>query len=540
MKKISFILLSVLIISSCSYFISLIDDGEYEVLNTEKPQLNLIFSNNINGETHPCGCRHFPLGGLPQVAGKLHELKKTGEMIYVDTGDTLFPTSILPEWLRKSLTFSAKNLAMGLDQLGLKYFVPGEKDFAGGIEFLREIANAVKFKFLLSNLKDPKTIPHIKYAKIEHGPHRIFLMGVVLPETLGTYAHLFTAPKAAIAATIELIGKAGYDEKNPFHRLIVLSHSGMDDDKELSKKYPQLDWIIGSHTQSFTTYPVEEGKTKIVQVLSRNHYLGHIKINFKKGKKYDTYQIHEIRDELAKLITPNPFDDFIINHKKQVARLQDEEQEQSFKGDLAVDKLKTANTCIGCHQSQSNHWEKTPHSIAFYTLLQVQEQNNLTCIKCHSVGQGQLQGFLKAKDIVQFDETIKEAHKDIHRKKYWDQVREALSPIKSVRKLSAKDLKIYSRKWVAIDEKNKVKHNFSNVQCLNCHDKATDHPFENNTVVIDKKERFAKIQQKCLNCHDRDQSPLWYKKDKKGFPTKLNDKKFLNYYEKISCPDHTQ
>lgn len=531
-------LLTLLSISSCSYFIEFIDNGEYEVLNAEKSQLNIVFSNNIHGETHPCGCRHFPLGGLPQIAGKFHEIKKTGDFLYVDTGDTFFPTSAMPKWLEKSLIFGAENLARAMDKLGLQYFVPGDKDFAAGIEFLSELAGKVDFKFLIANLKDPESIPHIKYAVIEHGPHKIFITGIVKPDTIGAPGKYFSPVYRSLEEVIKKITKEGYKSKDPFHRLVVLSHSGMDDDKELVKKFPYINWVVGSHTQSFTTDPEVVGNTNLVQVLSRNHYLGQITIDFKKSKKNDSFKIHEIRDELAKKISPNPFDDFIIKHKQKMAMIQEQEQKETLKSNTDVEKLKTAASCLKCHDSQGTHWQKTPHSIAYYTLLKVQEQNNLTCIKCHSVGQGDIQGFQKAEDLVVFNKEVKNIPQ--HRKKYWDQVKEALSPIQSVRSESPKKLKAFSKKWLAIDEKMKVEHNFSNVQCLNCHEKQQDHPFEEDTVEINSKERYDKISTRCLDCHTRDQSPGWYKKDASGFPKSLDELKFVKNYKRFSCPKYVQ
>ena len=100
MKKILLPLLFIL--SSCSYFISHIDKNERAAEDQKKsnsPQtLALVFSHNISGETHPCGCRNFPLGGLPQVAGLFSSLSKNAEVFYVDTGDTFFPSSVILEW----------------------------------------------------------------------------------------------------------------------------------------------------------------------------------------------------------------------------------------------------------------------------------------------------------------------------------------------------------------------------------------------------------------------------------------------------------
>src|SRR5690606_27500849 len=90
------LLLSLTFLASCSYFISNFAGEDYAVIGMKSDQLKLLFSHNISGETHPCGCRTFPLGGLPQIAGEMHELQEDGsELFYVDTGDTFFPTNRL-------------------------------------------------------------------------------------------------------------------------------------------------------------------------------------------------------------------------------------------------------------------------------------------------------------------------------------------------------------------------------------------------------------------------------------------------------------
>ena len=94
MKK--FLLPLVLLLSSCSLFISKVDEGEAAKKSEKPANLSLVFSHNISGETHPCGCRNFPLGGLPQVAGLFHNLSENSEVFYVDTGDTFFPSSVIP------------------------------------------------------------------------------------------------------------------------------------------------------------------------------------------------------------------------------------------------------------------------------------------------------------------------------------------------------------------------------------------------------------------------------------------------------------
>ena len=75
-KKLAMLYMAFFLLSSCSFIIEkFINDESYDVVGLKKKKLSIVFSHNVHGETHPCGCRHFPLGGLPQVAGQIKSIK---------------------------------------------------------------------------------------------------------------------------------------------------------------------------------------------------------------------------------------------------------------------------------------------------------------------------------------------------------------------------------------------------------------------------------------------------------------------------------
>ncbi len=526
MKK--YLLLSLFILTSCSYFIETVDKNSVVKSPVEK-KLSIVFSHNISGETHPCGCRNFPLGGLPQVAGLFADISKDSELIYVDTGDTFFPSSVVPVTMKDSLTFAGENLALGLEQVGLKYYLPGDQDFAMGLSFLQGIANTRKFEFLIANLKDEGLIKHKRFAVIERNKSKIFLVGLVDPEVFnGPHADYFMKPSEALPKVLEELKKAGYEKNNDYHRLVILSHAGIDQDKELAKAYPFIDWIIGAHSQSFLRYSSDEGNVKIVQTLSKNHYVGDIKIDVNSKRQTDTYELHEIRDELERKLNPNPMRSFIDDHKTKMNDLQIKEQAKMGMSDVLnaeihkdVKKFKTAASCIECHKPQTDFWQKTPHAIAYTTLINANEPNNLSCIGCHSLGLNDPKGYTTQKNMVTF--------KGKPFKAYWDEVKKTGAHIETVRKLPPEEIQKVSVKWFALDKKAGVKDNFANVQCLNCHTQDDAHPVRNAPKLAEKDREFN-IKNKCLGCHTPDQSPEWYESG-----IKVNAK-FEESYKKVSCP----
>ncbi|NCO18066.1 hypothetical protein GW922_01650, partial [Candidatus Pacearchaeota archaeon] len=236
---------------SCTQIVKQFDDEYYEVIDnkTNSEYLNLIFSHNINGEAHPCGCRNFPLGGLPQVAGELHSLREKTPLLYVDSGDALFPSTLIPDFLKDSQIFTAKKIAESFDKNKLDYFLPGDQDFANGEDFLADISHKHKFQFIISNIKKSTKIKHKKWIAKKFGQRTLVFMGVVDPSLLQQdIRSLFFSPQIGINETLAEVKKqfGTLDDIT----IVLLSHSGMDTDKRYAEEFPDLDWIIGSHSQA--------------------------------------------------------------------------------------------------------------------------------------------------------------------------------------------------------------------------------------------------------------------------------------------------
>ncbi len=526
----------------------------HEVVQIKEDKLSLVFSHNINGETHPCGCRHFPLGGLPQVAGKLHELKTTGSVILLDTGDMLFPSPNLPPTMKDSFTFGAENLAVGMDLIGLNYAVPGDQDLALGTPFLKKLLEKSKFQYLVMNFANEAELPHKKLVIIEKGEHKFFMTGIVDPDILPPkFQGLFTTPSTALKAFMPELQKAGYSKDNKKHRFILLSHSGMPNDQKLVKDFPFIDWVLGAHTQSFTKIPYEEKTTKLAQVLSRNHYLGSIEVDFSGDKTKDAWVLHEIRDELKDKLRPNAFSTFIDEHKEKVKVIQIQEQSQMAnhtKGQ--VTKKATANSCVECHEPQVEFWSQTPHSIAYATLINANEDKNLTCIGCHSLGFSEVDGFAFPDELIHIDKEkykitktdkmkyskkreSEEAKLKEIKKTYWQEVGRAFKGIDSIRELPKKKVQKLSKAWLKRDEKAGVTHNFANVQCMNCHQLHNEHPFSISSEITPQ-AKVENMKEKCLNCHVPDQSPEWYDVQENGKPGAPKHDLVKKKMDMLACP----
>ncbi len=500
-----------LLFSSCESLIKSTDKdyGTHYTKDGKKKNLSLFFSNNINGETHPCGCRKHPLGGLAQVAGYLHS-KKEEPSLYVDTGDTFFPSPSFPKSVEASLKFTAKALAKSLSELNLKYFVPGDQDLAAGLDFLKEITKTNKITILLSNSK----LNFKPYEVFSYGDTNFYFIGTANPNIYKKNQLNLTDQVFGIAKALEKIKELKTSKPK---KIILLSHSGMEVDKDLAKKFPEINWIIGSHSQSFTTNPVSIGKTQLVQVMSRNHYLGEISLNASSTGK-DSYEIIEMRDEKKDLWKNNPF--IIMTQKFKTSLQKIQKQSQSLLQEVHDTKhVPSTSSCIDCHQKQVDFWRETPHSIAFLTLVKEKAEYNSTCIECHSLNFKKEGGFFIPENIVSL--------KKSDHKKYIKEMTELSQTASSIREMTKVERKQVAQKWAKLDAKFKVKRQMANIQCLHCHNLHSEHPFESTDSKLGK----INHEKSCVKCHNADQSPEWYN-DKK-----LNKNVFQKMLHSVSCPE---
>lgn len=522
------IVLTTLLLSGCTQFVQQTDEKYYEQIDNKSKSefLNIAFSHNINGETHPCGCRNHPLGGIPQVAGAQQELKEKGPLLYVDTGDAFFPSPKVPKFIEKSIKYTAKKIAESFDTMGLNYFVPGDQDFALGQDFLVEIAKTHKFEFILSNASNHNKIKHKKFALVKFGNQQILLLGVVSPRLLPHHSrNLFISSTKGIENVLNFVDDKVGDISDM--TIILLSHSGLDPDKALAQKFKNIDWIIGAHSQSFLRYSTDVNKTKIVQVLSRNHYLGHIKLPANSKAKAE-YKIIEIRDDKKDKLKPNKYLSWLDAYKKELEIIQIKEQEElSGVSSSEVTPTPTAKSCLECHTPQTKFWQGTAHSLAYVTLEKANAENNPSCVGCHSLNYKKIDGFTHTKGIVKVSKK--------NNKKYWNEWSKTFKKVKSPRAMTPKARKKESQKWFKLDAKHQVQHNYANVQCLNCHTKSKDHPFE-----MDETKKTKNMSKMCIKCHTADQSPEWYYKDNKGIATSLNKKYFSKQLKKVACPKRNE
>lgn len=234
----------------------------------------LIYSNDVLGEVEPCGCRVDPMGGVIRRSGLLSALitENQGPFLQVDSGDFLFEEKDFPEPLLKSRKIQAEALIQAHEKMGLEVTVPGEKDFALGVDTYLSFFKNSKIKVLAANLlsSGKPLFPGSMIFEKKNRDGKMTRIGVIglVGEEIRYPAPLTVEPRFA-AFTREKVALEGKTDL-----LIVLSHSGMEADLDLVKKLNGVALVIGAHSQTFTQEPIIENGVPLVQSSYRGQYLG--------------------------------------------------------------------------------------------------------------------------------------------------------------------------------------------------------------------------------------------------------------------------
>jgi len=181
---------------------------------------------------------------------------------------------------------------------------------------------------------------------------------------------------------------------------ILLSHSGEMTDNEIASQFPELDLIIGGHTQTVLEQPEVVGKTLIVQAGGSGRYVGRLDLNLDKQGNIADYRYELVR--MTQDIPSHPAVSQIVEEYEQ-SFFKDKKPRphiQVYPDSFAV---VAAEDCRDCHQAQYDQWAGTMHSKAFNIIEKRMKIFNPDCLSCHTTGFGHKQGFVTVETTPQWE-----------------------------------------------------------------------------------------------------------------------------------------
>jgi 2',3'-cyclic-nucleotide 2'-phosphodiesterase (5'-nucleotidase family) len=245
----------------------------------ETVDLTILHINDFHGNLLPKpGKEGKPAtGGMAYIAKMVREEREKNPegTLLLSAGD-MFQGTPISNLFRGKPVIETMNL-MGFDAMTL-----GNHEFDWGMEALSDLRSAAAFPFLSANIVDEKgaLLPGVKpYVVLQRKGLKLAVIGITTPET--HYAskpgnlkgYRVIAVEKVLPALIEKVKKEGAGP------VIVLSHLGLDEDKEMASRVGGIDLIVGGHSHTEVKTPVVVGSTIIVQAGYYGQKLGVMKLS---------------------------------------------------------------------------------------------------------------------------------------------------------------------------------------------------------------------------------------------------------------------
>lgn len=205
------------------------------------PAPAIYFTAGLKGYTEPCGCTaDVLLGGIDRItAFGLDSMALHEEALFIDAGDWLFEFAELPDHMHPQERAKAKVLAEAHRRLGTLFSVPGDRDFALGVEFYAEMMGLAEMKVLSSNLEWEESVAQTSVV-VDFEEYRIRFVGITSPEMVKHVSGLQV--KEPLEGLERALSSADDED------VIVLIFQGRAEDATaLVEALPKIDIVILGH-----------------------------------------------------------------------------------------------------------------------------------------------------------------------------------------------------------------------------------------------------------------------------------------------------
>jgi 2',3'-cyclic-nucleotide 2'-phosphodiesterase (5'-nucleotidase family) len=220
------------------------------------------------------------IGGMVALENQIRKAKATYKAtLLLDAGDFMTGTPIAK--LRVEGALGGAYVQM-LNHMGYQALTIGNHEFDEGQENLFRLINLADYDVLSANLyKNDQLVAKKPYAIYKISGLRVGVIGLTLTELFEMTAkknldgiRVLDPAESAQKAIDEIDGKTDL--------IILLTHMGVEADRDLAQKVRGADIIVGGHSHSRLNKPIIENGVIIVQADSKSRYLGRLSIDVAK------------------------------------------------------------------------------------------------------------------------------------------------------------------------------------------------------------------------------------------------------------------
>lgn len=240
--------------------------------------LTILHSSEHHGQVLPIERRgEKRIAGMAGRAGLISSIKKeSGAVLVVDSGDILIGTP-MSSFFRGEPDIKAMNL------MGYQAMAAGNHEFDFGLDHFTRLKELARFPILCSNLHSSKTeLPCQATAVVQAGPFTIGMISLLSQRNFPDTFNRDVAKLLTFRSPVETARDLARSLKETRHAdlVVAITHQDTDEDLALLTQAPEVDVVIGGHTEGFdglltagSTTPVEEVE-RSGPVLVKTHRLG--------------------------------------------------------------------------------------------------------------------------------------------------------------------------------------------------------------------------------------------------------------------------
>ncbi len=262
----------------------------------------LFHSNDVRGETEPCGCSAKQRGGMSRKAAQISQIAAAEQLpyLYLDSGGLLFKQTKLPAGQEEQAKIAAQGIAEAMQAMRCQAVGITAHDLAGGVDLLRQMQDAGQLNWLSINLVDRQQ-------------NKPVFMPWLLAKTAGlsvavlglTNESIQLAPadqeKYALLPWEQTLPTALAQVRDKADMIILLSSCPEAVNKKIAEAHPEINLLLASGPGAATAYPVMVNQTVFAQTGPRGKSLGLLRIVWTEAKKWDQQDLSAIRMEQSRL-----------------------------------------------------------------------------------------------------------------------------------------------------------------------------------------------------------------------------------------------
>lgn len=263
-------------------------------------RITLIQENDMHGhlwphpelfwmDPHPVF--RMDIGGLARTAGVVKALRKKGPALFIDSGDVFHGTG--------PVVLSQGGIVPPLLQsVGLDVMVPGNWDYAYGVDRLMSLIQASQVQAMAANVQWPdgqSLLPHAIIRNLDG--ILVGLLGLTYSEESQTMPKSFAQNlqfDLGLSALKDQIARLR--QQDGVDVVVLASHLGLPQDLQLVREVNGIDVVLSGHTHDRLCHPIKVDNTWIIQSGANGSFLGILSFEVRPGEA-----ISDVRHELKTL-----------------------------------------------------------------------------------------------------------------------------------------------------------------------------------------------------------------------------------------------